>query len=269
MDNRVKCNRINRTLDALLSTNVKREILNGVLEVTQTYFDALCDAKKATRERTGIWADQKYVLEKLLTACEMAFCGCVLDNESDINTAKWFVRHVMGRVSYYVGNKKLHESCRLKPQNSMKYAKALKNVVRREKIDQIIFVVPGGLLSAAALMYYTKKPLMGIRYSRLSRGDKKVYLPQNMYVAEFKKLVKDKKVLIIDDVLESGKTVITAANFVAAFRPKQVYLSVEGSIYRKDLQPELKCEALELNIDRDYKSYGDPILLRCHKRTKY
>jgi hypothetical protein len=238
MNKRTDKSQINRTLDTLLSSRSRIRVSSNILSITQTYFDALCDLKKAAHNRGGRWADQKYILEKLLTACEMAICGYVLDDKSDINTAKWFVQHVMDGVSYYTGNKKLRKNYHFKPQNAMKYAETLKNLVEREKIDLTIFIAPSGIMPAAALMYYTKKYPIGIKYARLPKVDKNIFFPQNMYITEFKELIKNKKVLIVDGVLENTEVAAAAIKFIVAFRPKQLYLSTEGPTIKKVLRLE-------------------------------
>ncbi|MEA3514453.1 MAG: phosphoribosyltransferase [Nanoarchaeota archaeon] len=121
-------------------------------------------------------------------------------------------------------------------------------------IDTIICVASGGFEPSYLLMdMMEKKDLVVMRYSYNNKNDSEVKMPAFVAETDRDSQIKNKSVLVVEDVVSTGKSLGMVMKFVYNRKPKKVYgTSVIGSNYPSNLnanilspfQPFL-CEKIE------------------------
>lgn len=224
----IKKNRnIDDIIDQLYASKDSLEILDNVNEITQTYFDRLCDSPKKSRRhvREREWSKEKYTLEKLLDASRYAAAGFVNNDEEMLSFSKWLVAHTEPVFKSKIRDAPTRLSCRVQLNECSRYIAVLEKIIAARGIDYIVFVASGGQPLASLLAFYSGKPVVGLRYSHFTRIDKKVVFPKNAGIRYYENLFKGKKVLIVDDICETGETLKKVDGFLKRLDAGEIYLS--------------------------------------------
>jgi len=107
------------------------------------------------------------------------------------------------------------------------YASDISKVLSNERIDLIIPIASGGFEpSALTADYLGVDKMFPLRYSRVSRTDSKVLVPSRAPVRYPKQQIKGKRILIIDDIVGSGRTLSQFAKWIRRHSPTKVYFAV-------------------------------------------
>ncbi len=94
--------------------------------------------------------------------------------------------------------------------------------MKTSEFDVIMPVMNGGF--EPALLLNSRRGIIPIRYSVLKYSDRSPYTPE-CYKKDLKDDVKDKKILIMEDLIATGESILGVANFVRNFYPEEIYLS--------------------------------------------
>jgi len=105
------------------------------------------------------------------------------------------------------------------------------------KTDIIIGIAPGGLILATYLSYQWKIPLVVIYRAeyvgRWRRGKQLFYIDPN-----FRKLIRFRKVLVVDDVMDTGRTLWKVGKWLEKWKPK---FQASVVLFRKREFPQYFC----------------------------
>ena len=216
------------------------EFKEALLSVAQVYFDVLIEEnrrknrwflfwkKKTIRGGPEIWAEQEEALKALLSGIQMTVSGFYRNNRnvsfSDVKEV--VLPHDSALIKY--GVKKVSKRRHLYGLEGdvgghiPEVVKALEG----EKINLIIPIASGGFEPAALTADYLGVDYMlPVRYSYLSKDDLKVLIPQHAPDDYSQRQIKGSNVLIVEDIIASGRTASQVTKWAKKYSPAKVYLS--------------------------------------------
>jgi hypoxanthine phosphoribosyltransferase len=103
------------------------------------------------------------------------------------------------------------------------------------KFDYIIGIARGGLIPATVLAYRLKKPILLIEWSYRDSGIRNIS-------SEVYEIIQSKKVLLVDDILDSGQTVKELSKHIGNYKTAALVYNVKQ---------EVPCDYFHVKIDRD------------------
>jgi hypoxanthine phosphoribosyltransferase len=234
------------TLSGILKTALrecsKGRLSDELLDITQLYLtkliepdkvgiydsdDTASEFRKPTENGTE---NERATLEKLLSTDERVVTAFRLDRPLYFNPIRKTLRDVSRELKSKSSCAKPHD--RYLETTLGKDAGHYLDVFyesAREKlgkvnIDVIIYVAHGAL--EPALLLKELKPdaeLLPVRYSHYRAGDSEPKLPRYMTLDEFGGKIKGKSVIVIDDDIDSGRTIAKVVDWVNDFGPKRLY----------------------------------------------
>jgi hypothetical protein len=121
--------------------------------------------------------------------------------------------------------------------------KSLSLKVSKENIDVIVAITKGGLPMATVMAnkYLDNPPIITIQLKETAHGKQKanykakrvdIISPLNSYP------IKEKRVLIVDDISDSGSTLIEAVKITKSLKPKKVVIATLYYKPRTKLMPD-------------------------------
>ncbi len=242
-----------RSLNDLLidALNEKDEsyLVGIMLELTQAYSNKLMkdpcknrEIGKPTRNNTPP-APEKSTLEELLSLDEALIADFRLGKKMDTGKFKKGLRDVCVRITAqsnldatgnnpiqvryleFVGRDAGNNPGGILNTSCMKvFYTNLKEKLKDTNVDTIIYLANGALEAACiAKAVKTSAELIPVRYSHYRKHDAAPRIPSYMSLEDLQRAVKGKSVLIIDDDIDTGRSMAMIITEMRRFEPKELY----------------------------------------------
>lgn len=133
-------------------------------------------------------------------------------------------------------------------QDIEKDCRILANNLEKKKINLIVAITKGGLPPAVILANkYLKKPhIISLQLEEISREGKAGYLAKKVKIISELNIypVKNKSVLIVDDVADSGSTLEKAIELTRQKQPKSITTAVLHFKPRSKVKPDISVRTI-------------------------
>ncbi len=199
-----------------------------VLDITQLYFDKLLPDKSSSDYKPK--PSDKETMETLLSIGAKLIPTVTKKRDMDLKGIRQGLRDISkglltrdinrGPNSRYLDQMLGEDKERFVEAFYATAKKALSGV----KIDTIVYIASGGL--EPALLIKDIKPnaeLVPLRYSNYKRGDYTPMPPGYMTESDLSKKIHGKRVIIIDDDIDSGRSMIVTLQRISKFNPSKLY----------------------------------------------
>jgi hypothetical protein len=195
-----------------------RTFKENVLKIGQIYFDDLFESKRPSEE------GEKKVYDNLLMAMELTVTGFY---NHDI--PKDAVRRLIFPNKYHL------LECQSKPKSRhlsggenevANFSESLLHYLKMLGVDTVTPIASGGFEPAILISDLLGAPsFLPLRYSSYGRSDTKVLYPPFVSDEKISSMICDKNVIIIDDVVSSGKSSCMVANSLETYEPNKIYFA--------------------------------------------
>ncbi len=225
----------NKSLEDLLkiigentSPNLFKE---SMLRIAQLYFDGLVESGRGYEDEK-VQKEQKFAFDFWMKELKEVV-GCYYDERKKISTEK--VLKNFGKCEEII----LKYGSR--DETNVRHLVGYENEVRasffdvfekmkNEKFDLIIPIASGGFEPGALFSYYLGlESIFPIRYSQIRHKDEEVRVPFYVDHNYMNNLIGGKNVILSEDVICSGKTILGVVNWIKKFNPENIFLYVVGN----------------------------------------
>lgn len=195
---------------------------NELLAITQLYFDGLVD-KKSNNLKCKNLIKQKNILDKLCSI-DKSFVGAFYKGKNvNLDRIKEYLLSNVSEIVKYGSKdsaKKRHLVCL--PTYVQCFGMLLSDGLSEiGPIDSLVCIASGGFEpSFLAMNILEKNYLTIVRYSRIEKKDSGVAV---LGEEDFVSNVKDKNVLIVEDIISTGQTLSNVIDYVHNVKPKSLY----------------------------------------------
>ena len=200
-----------------------------LLAINQLYFEGILEEHSQDE-----WDAQSKALEKLILAGKNAIGSFYDGNGTDFDSTKEIVLPYADKLIKY-GNTSCNANgrrdLRQHENDTQKFGLELQKAFDNPKfIDTIICVASGAFEPSFLAMHIIEKDeLTVVRYSHINKYDSDIKIPKCFPKEYINSKIEDKKVLIAEDFIASGKTIKKVLSFVSALNPDELYcISVLG-----------------------------------------
>jgi hypoxanthine phosphoribosyltransferase len=214
--------------------------LEAGLAILKRYYNWLCNKSSAGGQYPRLeWKKEKSTLEKLLAGCKGVVSGVyngtsreesiesILSLRSEIETYATFEDNLSTDRHIHKG----YSQC------EQQLAWELYKISRTEgKFDSVFYIASGGAEPALLFCALRGGIPIPIRYSRFGDHDRYVVLPADMPEEYIKEKVKGKRILVVDDFIMTGTSMLGTINYLMQYEPKTVY----GCALKLDFCAKLK-----------------------------
>jgi adenine/guanine phosphoribosyltransferase-like PRPP-binding protein len=196
-----------------------KEFKENVLRLAQIYFDDLFEGKLPYND------DKANISEAVLKAVRLSVTGyfdnkipykkvkaCIMPYEKILSDCKnhYKFRHLDQRESALIS-----------------FAKNMECFLKEKDVDVIIPIASGGFEPTVLCAdYLSTSEIFPVRYSLISRSDKEVLLPPGYSKKDLKARLSGVNVLIVDDLIQWGRTISIVKSWLDDYRPNKVYFTV-------------------------------------------
>jgi hypoxanthine phosphoribosyltransferase len=220
-----------------------------LLAITQLYFDGLVEVDK--KNHSGLenvihpenWPEQEAILNALISSGKIAIWQYHNSEEVDTNKIKNIILPFADGILKY-GRKT--EVAKLRHLSTTGYrlrnfTDALQKIVGTKIVDlaSIVCVASGGFEpSYLAANIAGLEKITAIRYSRYAQHDKQILVPRDASHDYLESAIRKKNVLVVDDFILNGKTMLDVLKEIIAIKPTALYCAVVND-YRVMIAPSL------------------------------
>ncbi len=198
-------------------------VMEDGLNLLKQYYDGLCKKRLFHSASQSRWENQRSTLEKLLLGCE-DLVNCNYTGDKNSKGAE-LILSVRSDIKKYAKGEE--EARHLRENDSIKeliLIESLENLQNEDgKFDSVFYVASGG--AEPALLYCARNGGIPtpIRFSMYSKEDTHVRLPIDMPKEYLREKVEGKRILVVEDIVISGKSVVKTMDYLAKFDPKAIY----------------------------------------------
>lgn len=230
-----------KTLEELIKKVKKEEdvvdFINELLAIIQIYFDGLIH----NRESNQI---EKEILDNLFLAGKKIIGSFYRGEPIDLeNIREIFLPYAPYIIKY--GDKKSAKDRHLERsyESVQTFGLTLPEILSKdgmESLDTLVCIATGAFEpSFLAMDIIEKEDLIAVRYSHFSRNDPCVRIPRTE--KDIISKIKKKKVLVIEDIIISGDTLINVMSYLAKMEPDKLYgTSVIGKLSQQNSDLDMK-----------------------------
>lgn len=205
-----------------------RRFKEAMLRAVQLYFDGLVE-QSTFRRNPQIWQEQEEALKAILSGVQLTVAGFYRHGgEVPFSSVRELVMPYERAIVTH-GSGKACKGRHLAGNESQvgSYAISVADALREEKVDLVIPVASGGFEPATLTAdYLGVSQMFPIRFSRVSRSDGGVLLPSQSPKRYAQQQVEGRNILVVDDIVASGKTTEEIANWLRGLNPARVYFAV-------------------------------------------
>ena len=222
-------------LDALIKEIESEEnpidFKEQLLAITQLYFDSILDypnyASFSTEQNTDEWAEQSEALDNLILAGKKSIGSFYQGDGIDFDEVKEIILPYADKIIEYNPTFDYAKTRHLRDaeQNVQRFGIELQKTFDNTKpIDTLVCIASGGFEpSFLAMDIIEKEELAVVRYSNESRDDQEVKVPIHTPEENLKSKIKDKTVLVIEDIVYTGMTLAKVMKYASGFMPNELY----------------------------------------------
>ena len=202
---------------------------NQLLSISQLYFDGLIKTKNgADMAKGATWAEQAQALYNLNLAGKKAIGSFYRGKGIDFDGVKEIFMPYASAIIQYGGNDSIAKHRNIFDDYNTVHAfgRNLYDECRNiTGIDTIVCVAGGGFEpSYLAMDILEKEELAVMRYSSYrSMPDSNVKLPKFAPKGYINDQIKNKKVLVIEDYVVSGKSLNKVMNYISKRKSREIY----------------------------------------------
>jgi len=226
----------------IFGTETVQGRLDASLAILRAYFDYLCERSEPSPVSENTLAEENETLETLLSVSREAVRERYRFNNSTPSVYISFKmkKHLIENL--YIDSINRHIDSGDSRLTGL--VCALNELCQRiGEFDTIVYVASGG--AEAALMLaesrcYIQNPLP-LRYSHLNFDDKSVAIPTYFSEEYLKSRLRNKRVVVVEDVICSGESAKAVLGFVKARSPRELYFACVNEQYcLESADPTLK-----------------------------
>jgi len=214
-----------------------------LLAITQLFFDSMVESEK------GNWEEQEKVFSTLVEAGKTAVGSYYQSGEIDLDKVKELVlTHVDCLIGqYFLNDRRSKVRWVTDGGSNLDFGSTLQKTYREKTIseegkgvfwalrrarerkipgvDMVVAVASGGFEPAyLAMNILGVDEFLPIRYSHVSRHDLGVKTPA-LAPENYAAAIKGKSVLLVDDVILSGRSILQCMDYALQHDPKGLYIS--------------------------------------------
>lgn len=206
---------------------VQRNPINfkeAMLQIVQLYFDGLVEDYEVRQDK--IWKEQSEALDALLQSAKLTVSN-FYDGNPSFERAKEIVTDyapILIKHGSKEGSKlrRFYNDGHLIKYFSIEVAPAFK----KKEINCVIPVASGGFEPGLLVAGHLENSrILPVRYSDYSRDDKTVLVPTQAPSGYAAEEIRDKNVLIIDDVVDRGRTLGKVLEWIQRYKPQELYFA--------------------------------------------
>lgn len=212
--------RINQSDRILIPECFKSDVLSAI----QLYFDGLVESRDLNPE---VIEERHTVLDALLKGVRLTVSGYYRNGkEIQYGQVQEEILQFESAILKY-GSKKTAKPRHLSgcEIHVLRYLSDVERNLNAEKIDLIIPIASGGFEPAALVADCLNiDNLLPVRYSGIHRKDSYVRITEKISRIK-QELIRDKKILIVDDIIDKGTTMDTVISWAKGYEPSETYFS--------------------------------------------
>jgi len=211
-----------------------RNIKEIMLNITQLYFDGIIATPS---DDTDVLSKQKETLDSIMEGLNMIIPADYEENEIILDdTKEYFLKNSDVLSQYGSRNPPKYRHLIGRRDAVIRYCKFLKKLKCRDTLpdlDSIVSIASGGFepgIIASHLLDVDNMLL--VRYSNICKFDIDVKIPKCIGKEYYSDNIKDSNVMIVDDILDQGRTLDKTIRWALEFKPERLYCSVVNDSWR-------------------------------------
>ncbi len=193
------------------------EMKNSLLNLSSAVFRMISETDENERKEYPLNLERR-TMDELIEIAKFGVMGFYKDN-LEFGIIKKEIRKFLEKKINLESYRPIYQR-HLKDDEDL--VKRFMLEMKTSEFDVIIPVMNGGF--EPALLLNSRQGIIPIRYSVLKYSDRSPYIPE-CYKKDLKNDIKDKEILIMEDLIATGESILGVANFVKNFCPEEIYLS--------------------------------------------
>lgn len=218
---------------------VEKDLPDMLIKAVQLFYNGLVLPREKS-ENKKTWKEQERTLDNLLKITKKAvickYKKSILTPSQDIK--KHIEEYQQAIIKHGSDNQpKINYLETPDGQKEIKnHVKTTAKRLRKKDIDTIIPIVTGGFEPGLLLANKINADnIFPIRYSHVTKNDKTVLVPVECPESYVREQIENKTVLVVDDVIDSGKTFNEVAKWLQTYNPKEMIFTASRLCLCEDL----------------------------------
>lgn len=236
-----------------------------VAMISQLYFDGLLEREDRKKEE---WGNQKKVLDDILESGKDIAEGFLAHDSVLLEKAKARVAEDEPYIRRY-SSKEPSKVRHIQPAELKELNRFCHQLTKHvpSQIDTIACIASGGFEPSYAVggLVYKDAEIVPFRYSRWYKEDKTLKVPKNAEKDYLDSRIRGKTVLLLEDVIITGETLLKCARAISKLGPKELYCA---SVYSERSPAKEFSTWLIRNEDEMEKLSNSPFVFKYYKQKQ-